>query len=164
MTIHNIDFSDSYSPGKYRPKREQIIFQIKEIPHIVFGLWVSEFQTNQYLSHRNRTIFGEFDFVVDKFRPSSVSWSPGYEFVQKGTWVPDGEFIAQITQIKTFVDEPWKLADNSYFPHSKRLSILFRIGKEKRKRRTVLNFANEYITQYMQDEGIAFALVEAGSQ
>ena len=162
LTIHNIDFSDSYSPGKYRPKREQIIFQIKEIPHIVFGLWVSEFQTNQYLSHRNRTIFGEFDFAVDKFRPSSVSWSPGYEFVQKGTWVPDGEFIAQITQIKTFVDEPWKLADNSCFPHSKRdYRFFLELEKKKEKEKeAVLNFANEYITQYMKDDGIAFALVE----
>ena len=71
LTIHNIDFSDSYSPGKYRPKREQIIFQIKEIPHIVFGLWVSEFQTNQYLSHRNRTIFGEYCLCVWILHPFS---------------------------------------------------------------------------------------------
>lgn len=162
LTPYNIDFSGSSTPLKYRPKKEQIIFQIKEIPHIVFGLWVSEFQTNQHLSHRNRTIFGEFDFAIDKFRPSSVSWSPGYEFVQKGTWVPDDEFITQIQHIKTFVDEPWKLADDSYFPHSKK-DYLFFLELEKKKEKekeAVLNFANDYLARYMKNEGVAFALVE----
>ena len=165
LTPYNIDFSGSHSPMKYYPKKKQIIFKIKEIPHIVFGLWVAEFEAKPYLSHWNRAIFGEFDFAIDKFRPSSVSWSPGYEFVQKGTWVSDEEFMAQIQHIKTFVDEPWKLADDSYFPHSKK-DYLFFLELEKKKEKekeAVLNFANDYITNYMQDEGIAFALVERES-
>lgn len=105
MTIHNIDFSlkDSYSHQGNTVLRESRLFsKSKRYLTSFLDYGCPNFRQNQYLSHRNRTIFGEFDFAVDKFRPSSVSWSPGYEFVQKGTWVPDGEFIAQITQIKTF--------------------------------------------------------------
>lgn len=66
------------------------------------------------IPYRNRAIFGEFDFAVDKFRPSSVSWSPSYGSIKQGIWVSDEDFISQVRQIKDFVEEPWRLADNSF--------------------------------------------------
>ena len=162
LTPYNIDFSSSHSPWKYSPKREQIIFKIKEIPHIIFGLWVTDFQVGAYPSHHNRAIFGEFDFAVDKFRPSSVSWSPSHGFIEQGVWVSDEDFISQIRQIKVFVEEPWKLADGSWHTYSKE-DYLFLLELEKKKEKEkeiVLNFVNDYLTRYMQDEGIAFVLVE----
>lgn len=162
LTPYNIDFSGSHSPWKYSPTREQIIFKIKEISHIVFGLWVADFQVGSYPSHRNRAIFGEFDFAVDKFRPSSVSWSPGHGFIEQGEWVSDEDFISQIRQIKVFVEEPWKLADGSWHTYSKKdyLFLLELKKKKEKEKEIVLNFANDHLTRYMQDNGIALALVE----
>ena len=160
LTPYNIDHSDSYYPSKYSSKRELISFKIKEIPYVTFGFWLTEFQTNNMPAHYNRSLFGEFDFNIDNFRPSSTSWSPNHKFIEKGIYLPDEELVSQIKQLKDFVNEPWKLASSEDFKKED-YYYYFNLAKQKEKDfNLVVDFAYDFLLKYMKEKKIDFALIE----